>query len=79
MPNTEQNVRDLAERAARRRAREIKPFPAHRRCNAPAMWYSASNGYKTCREHAEDGMILLWETGPGPYGPCDKPFYIEVS
>lgn len=44
-----------------------------KRCNKPAMWYSPRNGYRACRDHAGDGMLLCAESGPGPWGLCDKP------
>lgn len=49
-------------------ARAVAP-----RCNAPAVWYSPSNGFRACRDHAQDGMLLCADAGPAPFGRCDTP------
>jgi hypothetical protein len=48
------------------------------RCDAPAIWYAPSNGYRLCRDCMDRGrapaMLLLSEAGPH-YGTdrCDWP------
>jgi len=41
-----------------------------RRCDAPALWYSLSNGYRACTAHSgRDGVLLDGHTA-GPWRPA---------
>lgn len=50
-----------------------------KRCDRPAIYCTANNGFRVCRDHYDEANdpAVVWidmrAEGPGPFGPCDKP------